>query len=110
MAKEPRQEELQRLVCPKCGNNKKFTGENAKRKVFLQNFKYTDYRKQNEDGKEIQVVSYSPTYSDKGKMGYDVIYCADIACVEKNHGTRVHVWARRGVNAAVRHDEDGDED
>jgi hypothetical protein len=96
MAKEGRQEELQRLTCPKCGNNRKFTGENQRR-VFFQNFKYTDYKKTGEEGKEQQVVNYSPMYSDDGKMGYDVIYCADSDCVKKQGGVRTEVWIKKGV-------------
>jgi hypothetical protein len=95
MPKTNRQEEVQQLVCPKCGNNKKFTGENQ-RKVFFQNFKYTGYRKLGEDEKEKYVVNYSPMYSEDGRMGYDVIYCADVVCVKKN-GQRVEVWLKRGV-------------
>lgn len=102
--KEARQEEQQRLVCPRCGNNKKFTGENQ-REVFFQNFKYTDYRKVGSKGEERQVVGYSPMYSDEGRMGYDVIYCADIDCVAKNGGTRIEVWLRRGVVPFYRREE-----
>lgn len=103
MAKEKmhRQEEIQQLICPKCGNNKKFTGENQ-RKVFFQNFKYTGYRKLDESNKEQHVVNYSPMYSEDGRMNYDVIYCADAVCVKKNGGARIEVWLKRGVTPHYR--------
>jgi adenine-specific DNA methylase len=98
--KGPRIEEVQRLTCPKCGNNTKFRGENTKRKVVYQNFKFTDYKKMGGEAQneERNVVNYSANFFAEGDAGFDIIYCAEKACQEK-FGERIVVYRRHGAKS-----------
>src|SRR3954467_15803218 len=97
--KGPRIEEVQRLTCPKCGNNTKFRGENTKRKAVYQNFRFTDYKKLvGETNEEHNVINYSANFFPEGDGGYDIIYCADKACQEK-FGQRIVVFKKAGAKS-----------
>ena len=97
MSKEARIEEKQRLTCPNCGNDTKFRGENTKRKVVYQNFKFTDYKRlHGPKNEERNVVTYSPNYFEDGEQGFDIIYCGSVECYKK-HGERTIVYRRHGA-------------